>query len=476
MNNKLYQYILGGILLLSSFSCNSYLDVKPVDKFLESQVFSTEQGTYNAVNGIYLNLINDRSYGRDLTMGTLDVMGQLYNMPSSEHTYYSYSRYEYDNEGVRNRFDGIWTGAYVNILNINVALEAMEDYKGTLPDQKHKWLKGELYGLRAMLHFDLFRIFGPMPSDFVQESLPYYTKVEKNAVGLIDGESFLAQVISDLNTAEGLLEDDPVITEGVVIPDDSEVLDFFMFRNYRMNYYAVKALQARVNLYAGNNQSALDAAEVVINEASTIFPWTDPFDVISNPEAPNTIFSTEVILGTQNLQLIQDYNATFQSTLAEKNILAPRSNRLTQVFEGNEGDYRFNSCWEDSGNKSYRTFAKFQVPSAYDYLIPLIRMSEMYYIAAEVLMESDQMQSLAYLNTVRFNRGLTDLDENADIEDELLKEYQREFYGEGQLFYFYKRNEFGSIEDGASSSANISMNPSTYVVPLPISEVQYRNN
>ena len=69
---------------------------------------------------------------------------------------------------------------------------------------------------------------------------------------------------------------------------------------------------------------------------------------------------------------------------------------------------------------------------------PLIRMSEMYYIASET--EPNLVAATDYLNLVRNHRGLPDLDATLiDLPSELLKEYKREFYGEGQLFFYYKR-------------------------------------
>ena len=98
---------------------------------------------------------------------------------------------------------------------------------------------------------------------------------------------------------------------------------------------------------------------------------------------------------------------------------------------------------------------------------PLLRISEMYYIAAET--EMDPNLALGYLNTVRFNRGLADLQPGTDINAELLKEYQKEFFGEGQLFFYYKRTNTQVIADGSGQDdyTNDFMSDSYYVVPHP---------
>ena len=70
----------------------------------------------------------------------------------------------------------------------------------------------------------------------------------------------------------------------------------------------------------------------------------------------------------------------------------------------------------------------------------------MYYILAEC--EDDDDLSADYLNKVREMRGIdgTSYKNNAGKKlTEIEKEYRKELYGEGQLFYFYKRNFYTSF-------------------------------
>lgn len=75
--------------------------------------------------------------------------------------------------------------------------------------------------------------------------------------------------------------------------------------------------------------------------------------------------------------------------------------------------------------------------------------------------DPDPDQQRYYLNTVRNNRGLTNLVAGADMPAEIQKAYQKEFWGEGQLFFYYKRkalttvpsgNSLGTITNGAAGS------------------------
>ncbi|MCK7554828.1 RagB/SusD family nutrient uptake outer membrane protein [Chitinophaga sedimenti] len=102
----------------------------------------------------------------------------------------------------------------------------------------------------------------------------------------------------------------------------------------------------------------------------------------------------------------------------------------------------------------------------------MLRNTELYYIAAEC--QPDAAKALAYLNQVRAHRGLPALAATVNIQNEIRKEYMKEFYGEGQLFYYYKRRAETTIPSAISTGATIAMNKAKYVVPLPLSETQYR--
>src|SRR5699024_2951496 len=124
-------------------------------------------------------------------------------------------------------------------------------------------------------------------------------------------------------------------------------------------------------------------------------------------------------------------------------------------YESNENDYRYNPWWKipTTGSKSYRTFFKYadviNTGMSFRYLQPLVRLTELYLIAAET--HPDPAAALEYLNTVRFNRGLADLPASVSLQDEIRKEYAKEFYGEGQLFFYYKRKAMSPIPNGSSA-------------------------
>ena len=100
-------------------------------------------------------------------------------------------------------------------------------------------------------------------------------------------------------------------------------------------------------------------------------------------------------------------------------------------------------------------------------------MSEMYLIAAECASDTDAAGT--WLNTLRNQRNSFTVEVSSDnLEDLLALEYRKEFWGEGQMFYYLKRHVMEKIPDGTKESGTISMVPSYYVIPLPDGETSMR--
>ena len=70
-------FATGLVLLL--VSCNSWLEVDPEDRIMDNTLFKDKEGFMTALNGVYSELNKTSLYGRNLTMGMIDVMAQYYN-------------------------------------------------------------------------------------------------------------------------------------------------------------------------------------------------------------------------------------------------------------------------------------------------------------------------------------------------------------------------------------------------------------
>ena len=98
--------------------------------------------------------------------------------------------------------------------------------------------------------------------------------------------------------------------------------------------------------------------------------------------------------------------------------------------------------------------------------LPMIRTSELYLILAET---APFTEGLEYLKTFRANRNISGLSIPADLptlQSEIIKEYRKEFYGEGQAYYAYKRLNIPKPQIlFAPSNAVVN-----YLLPMPTVE------
>jgi hypothetical protein len=443
---------------------------------LEETLYSTEEGFETHLNGIYLGLRDSSLYGGQLTMEMLDVLAQRYNCSAINHIFQSLALYDYTKTTVKSKLDVAWKGLFRQIANVNGMLEKAEEHKELFTGVNYELLKGEGLGLRAFLHFDALRMFGPVyKTDSTASSIPYYTSRSTSPNPYLTAKEAIEKVLADLNEAETLLQKDVIIRAGTPGTGTSF---FTTDRHLRMNYYAVKLLQARVYLYANRKVEALAAAKAVTDKQPNWFPFVIPGSITSSTN-PDRTFSTELVFAAQDMDIYDRYKSYFTPTQAETNILAPIQTRLEKVYESSTNDLRYLSqFWAvpSDGAKSYKCFYKYAPVTKVllrNLSIPLMRVTEAYLIAAEAsTVTADKFQ---YLNAVRNARQLTSLSTTANFATELTREYQKEFFGEGQLFFYYKRLGTATIDNGSATTGTITMTKDMYVLPLPESETDSRN-
>ena len=410
-------------------------------------------GYYTAMNGLYNNLTSNSLYGKNLSYELIDVISKRY-APLAKSTYLtSLNSWGYAEENVSKALESTWATAYTTILNCNVILENLATQQGILSPAETNLMKGELLALRAFLHFDMLRLFGPIyKEDPSAPSIPYNESVKIMNLPLLSADSIVHnKIMRDLNEAEKLLAKDPVIPEGPMasaLEDENEV--YLRYRQLRMNYYAVLALKARVYLYAGEKDKALQAAYKLLKDktVSEWFPPVDPNKLLANNVDPDRVFSTEVLMGIYMKKRGDIYTYSFDAENAGNNFLQPRNSFVDgNLFAGETQDYRYQSQWAQATSigvtghifTKYKAIQDGDAKLFYSSFMPLIRLSEMYYIAAEC--EPKVSDGNSWLNQIRTLRGLPEItitDEN-ELMSKLRIEYLREFWGEGQIFFMYKR-------------------------------------
>lgn len=495
MRIRYIKQVIGALVLaISVSSCNKWVQVAPEDQLTQKVIFSTKEGYLKALNGVYMSLNNAPLYGRDLSMGMIDVLAQYYNTDVADHQQKPFAAYDYSSESFKNKLDATWSNAYKQIANVNAIIEACDAHDGVLPTNYYNIYKGEALALRAYLHFDLLRLYGPVyASDNQAESIPYMEDSDRAVKPLLAASEVVDRVLNDLKEAESYLRDyDPVRSEGP-LNFAGEENNHFNYRQYRFNYFAVKAMLARVSLWKGDKANALKYAEEVIQEAqeeNDFFPFVSVNEVRpANANTPSDrMFSKEVLFSLYYQNRVAVYNSYFNPSVNAVSLLTfpgtLTEGRVATLYD-NLNDYRrgmwnittvedveviYNNKFEDISDDD-------GVSNAFRYMVPLIRISEMYLIRAEC--SDDFSIALESLNTLRVNRGIHRLELNTreELNKAVEQEYIKEFIGEGQLFFFYKRNAYSELPNpNRVTGGEIPMQIENYVFPLPEGEISQRLN
>lgn len=493
-NNKII--LIVALLLLCFQSCNSWLDVQPNDKFTEKQVFSTRAGFYTAVNGIYTTMNSKNQYGAALSFEMIEIMAKRYNVRTDNQMYSNIAGYAYTDTNVASYLSNVWEGMFKNILTCNIILKNIDLQKELLGEKEAAILKGEMLAARAFMHFDLLRLFGPIYAiNKDKTSIPYNLSVGDVISPLHTAEEVINNyILKDIIEAEALLKKfDPIITEGRMSSKTDEELkagidDTYRYRQLRLNYYAVLLLKARVELYKGDKEAALATAKMLIKDSdvANYFPFVDPNSIIGSTLNPDRMFSTECLFGLYDNTRGDKLKNYFDPASSSSSLLQPRTGFVNaQLFSPTSevGDYRKQSQWgiSTSPTNSEPILIK-HLKIANDGLFfatftPLMRLSEAYLIAAES--EPVLADGLKHLNEIRLKRGVMELNITAQaaFDSAILMEYSREFFGEGQMFFYYKRRNINipSTNNGQAASTIGFANNSVRAVPtIPESETSPR--
>lgn len=483
MKKIIYTMIIACTTLFAS--CDSWLEVKPYDQIAEGELQKSEEGYQKMLNGIYIDLNSDALYGQTLSVEMIEVMGGAYSIGSDNSVWGNYkdlSSYQYNTEYWRDRLDQTWNKAYALILNCNKILETIDGNKNLFTDGSYYIIKGEALALRAMLHFDMLRLFGPVYSkDSDKKAIPYYTKQTNSPEPILTAQEVMEKITADYEDALNYLANDPVKTEGTMMSSTEDgSSNFLRYRALRLNYYAVEALMARAYLYMGNKTEAFKYATDVIKTADqNIFPFVDKNLVIGSPADPDRIFSSEVLFALTNTSRGTIHKNFFDPSRLPNYVFRMDDSMMSNLVYGGaattggyQDDYRYRACWMATGSNRY--FYKYSDMvangSIQNTMIPMVRLGEMFLIAAES-QSGDLKAGVKYVNALRRNRGVASL---TTLTPDLLKyEYIRELYGEGQLFFLYKRLN-SDIITSATSSKNPKASDLIFVVPLPDTETENR--
>lgn len=287
-------------MLCTMVACDSWLDTTPPSQVPEEDQFDNEFGFRQALIGCYIGMADVDLYGKQLTWYSVEMQSGQYTIHTQAQVY-AMGTYQYTTERALAVLGSVWQKAYNVIANANNALKFIDKRQGVLDPVSYRMIKGELLAIRGMLHFDLMRLYGygnlaNRTDKSTRLTIPYVTDYDKEMTLQQTYDKTIELVIKDLTDALELLDDEPIT--GKHPEDYYDALNddgFFNDRTFRLNYFAVKALLARMYMWEGSNASialARQEALDVIREGERLglYQWITT-DVVST----DPIHSTEHI-------------------------------------------------------------------------------------------------------------------------------------------------------------------------------------
>ncbi|WEK34037.1 MAG: RagB/SusD family nutrient uptake outer membrane protein [Candidatus Pseudobacter hemicellulosilyticus] len=492
--------LLFGCLL--TMGCKKWLDVKPEGLSTSDELFASQKGFRDALTGAYIRMKEGDIYGGGLTWGFVEYMACNWELAtnSGNTALPRLMAGDYTHATVREWMDNIYIDLYKVVADVNSLLAAIDEKKTVFTDGNYELTKGEALALRAFCHFDVLRLFGPMPQAPGTDPLfPYVKEVSKNIHEPLDYAAFTRQLLADLGEAENLLKDvDPFRTWSMAELNPAQnatpVLrdNYLLYRQVRMNYYAVLALKARVYMWLAAQDPSLQgeaarAAQLVIDAKDhnglPTFRLGNEGDRVAgdytmSPEhlMAVSIYNLEPMangLFTENGSYFR-YDFNVQDGFWYLNNLFPVNERTSDV--------RWKEMWSykiGNGLTNYVMYRKFLQRTGNPVLqSPLLRLSEMYLVLTECA--ATKTEAEGYYSTycaakgIPFVNGFGTGDWLADRRNKLIREYVREFYAEGQTFFNYKRMNVVALP-ASWTYTQFTGRQERYVVPKPLREIDYNN-
>lgn len=552
------------VLLTGMTSCDDYLTVRPKSDYPDYMLFSNVGGFKDAIIGLYTQAREVNYYpggaffgGADLGSGStalfepLSCFWPISNSVNDRFTMLYFHQYE-SNSSIAGNIKIFYTNQYKIITNINLILQWIDDeQQNFLDDEMYSMIKGEALALRAYLMFDLIRAFGPPPTATGLHGSTFIAYPQTVSVDDYPSETytqFMVYLQEDLDEAERLMKPYDPIQPHITIPDNHQHYGWLCnFRTNRMNYNSVLALQARVNLWMGDKTEALRYARLILDAKDETgakrYVLTQGNDYGGEQAGLNNVLfyvpSNDLFATSEHIFGVAyaakyEYTYYSSSTWRMDMFTGPYSStkhyyaqHLEDVFGETyvaslygtdpsmagllSNDARFNRTLSQNYvvNPSPRVNLWYKWPTKLSPLsstdntsqMPMIRLAEMYLIAAEC--ETNLTEATRLINELREARWLKvtktetgtytpkgyveSMGEYENIpvfdnEDErmqrIYKEFVAEFQQEGQVFFMYKRIGFDKLPFASRKydttedlGGDVVMSVENYILPKPIGEL-----
>lgn len=296
-----------GVALISTSCMDDFLDVEPMTSVLDNNFYKTPADAEMALIGCYDGYQRTSSNGNQAFYVTSEVLSDN-TFGGTGHTdgrgYQVLDRFDKGQSlSDNNLFNGTWADYYAAIFRCNALLTRIEDVNFNGDDVAKNRIIGEARFLRAILYFDLVRLF---------ERVPLLTAPTSANVPQSEAVDTYKLIAEDLKFA------------AANIPADAYPKANAAQNDGRVTSYAAKALLARVYLfytgYYGVDDLGVTSAEVLAgledviasNEYALVAEFKSLWPAASYVPAAENELDRSAYAGEGNSEVVfaQKFNST----------------------------------------------------------------------------------------------------------------------------------------------------------------------
>lgn len=446
-------YIIGLLFGVLS-SCDDFLDKEPSTALPVESAITTMTDLRNAVNGIgYIVSEGRMTYSSDFAIYA-DLKGSDFKAVSNNNHAGPLYRYNITKKDDLPYYAYYYF--YKAIANVNKVLTVIDNIQYS-EDETAEFndYKGQLYAWRALLHFDLARIFCNAPTcapDINAASSGIVLSTEVYEAGYTAPRSTLeqtyARIIGDFSTAL------PLLKNGL--------------NNGYINYWAALALRARAYLYYGDNKNAkTDADEVISCKLYSLYDISEYEAVWKQEFTKESLFELRI---TTNYNAQRNSVGYYCDSEGYGECAFVEDGELLIYLQNHPEDIR-SKLIKDQRLGTEKGLYPAKYPGRENNLYvnnpKIIRLSDVYLIAAEAALK-DNKDATPYINTLREKRieGYKNI---ASVTlDDILFERRIELFAENSMAFDYWRNK-KSIKN--ATQGEINYDDYRTIFPIPQDEI-----
>lgn len=447
-------------VLLGLFSCEDELDIVPITEKSANNFYSNEQELESAIAGVYAQLQNGGLYGLDL-IGVGEISGEDSFEEIAANDGGRFGQLDDFSTNAGNDLVGdIWRESYKGIQRANTVLNRITDIEYEDASLKTNRI-GEMKFIRALLYFNLVRLYGDVPLVTTETESPF----DFFGQGRTPLAQVYTQIESDLNDA---IQDLPISKE-----------------SGKPARGAAQALLGDVQLTQSDFSNALTNLEAVVNSGEyALAATTAEIFGVDNEGNSEILFEVQFASGFNVDGSFEGSPAGSQFRPSGTTANAKGHNLPTQDFidSYDAADTRLNDyVGVDPGANPFYFSTKYEISTTgaddggSDHLI--IRYADVILKYAEALNENNQTpEAILQLNAVRSRAGLgaTTATTQTEVRAAIRQERRFEFIGEGHRWFDLKR--YGTAVSVMNTffnntGVNVTIDDNNLILPIPQSQL-----